>query len=173
MELQRTMNSFFRPTEVRANPFLESDDVRPVGRPRKLNCEKVQRIGMKLPPELLKFLKELKIDGGRGYGSKIKAIILEWNGLKKREREQLQTLKKNLDRLESVIKGFSTCQKTSSQLGTNEELMAKLRDYCSSVSQLASLYGFDTEFLKKKLVVSDFKNYEFAIHYLNNRNGLH
>ena len=173
VELQGMLSGFFGEKEGAdkgKNPFfMDIPEKRGVGRPKKLECEKVKRIGMKLPPELLKFLSELKIEGGRGFGSKMRAIIEEWNVLKKRERAQLQTLKKNLDRLESVIRSFSNAEKTSLHLGTNEELVKRLRDYCVSVTQLANLYSFDDEFLKKKLMASDYKNYAFAVHYISNK----
>ncbi len=173
VEIQKMLNGFFgekkeEGTGRKVPFFLDVPEKRGVGRPKKLECEKVKRVGMKLPPELLKFLSELKIEGGRGFGSKMKAIIEDWNILKKREREQLQTLKKNLDRLESVIRSFSSTGKTSLYLETNTDLAKNLKAYCSSVTQLANLYAFDMEFLKKRLVPNDYKNYEFALFYLSN-----
>lgn len=172
VELQGMLSGFFGEKEGAdkgKNPFfMDIPEKRGVGRPKKLECEKVKRIGMKLPPELLKFLSELKIEGGRGFGSKMRAIIEEWNILKKRERAQLQTLKKNLDRLESVIRSFSTANKSLEFLHSNEDAVKKLKAYCESVVQLANLYAFEGDFLKKRLVASDYKNYEFALFYLNN-----
>jgi len=173
IELQKTLSQFFKsPALKKSNPFLEEahgEQKKKVGRPTKLKSECVQRIGMKLPPDLLKFLRELKIEGGRGFGSKIKAIILEWNALKKREKEQLQTFKKNLDRLEVVIRRFSGTNKTPQFTSKNDESMRDLKNYCSSLLQLANLYSFDDQFLKKKLSISDYKNYQFATFYLRNQ----
>ncbi len=170
VEIQKVLSGFFgeKKEEKKVPFFLDVPEKRGVGRPKKLDCEKVKRIGMKLPPELLKFLSELKIEGGRGFGSKMRAIIEEWNVLKKREGAQLQTLKKNLDRLESVIRSFSNSEKTSLHLGTNEELVKRLKAYCESVVQLTNLYSFDDAFLKKRLVAGDYRNYAFAVHYLSN-----
>ncbi|RLA61515.1 MAG: hypothetical protein DRQ88_10980 [Epsilonproteobacteria bacterium] len=103
--------------EVSSVPKETAKRVGP-GRPRKPKSEQVKTIAIKIRPEYVDMLKNLSF--GRGMGTRIRMIIDQWNSLKKREKEQVEVLRRAIGELDLSLKRYARNFKRAENVEKNE-----------------------------------------------------
>ena len=133
------------------------------GRPRKPQEEKVKTIAIKIRPEYIDMLKNLSF--GRGMGTRIRMIIDQWNDLKKREKEQVEVLRKAVGELDGALKKYAKNYNRAENLEGNEIVIKQMEKACNNIRILLNVLKFELSELKGLLTKEEYKNVEFSIHY--------
>jgi len=146
-------------------PFKEKVTAKRVGpgRPRKPKSEQVKTIAIKIRPEYVDMLKNLSF--GRGMGTRIRMIIDQWNALKKREKEQVEVLKKAIGELDSMIKRYARNYNRAENLDKNEIAIKQMEKACNNIRILMNVLKMQVGEMEGMLSKEEFKNLNFAYHY--------
>ncbi len=146
-------------------PFIEKDMPKRAGpgRPRKPKSEQVKTIAIKIRPEYIDMLKNLPF--GRGMGTRIRMIIDQWNTLKKREKEQVEVLKKAISELDGAVKRYARNYNRAENLDRNEIVIKQMEKACNNIKILMNVLKFEVGEMEGFLSKDEFKNLSFAYHY--------
>ncbi len=146
-------------------PFQEKITTKRVGpgRPRKPQSEKVKTIAIKIRPEYIDMLKNFSF--GRGMGTRIRMIIDQWNALKKREKGQVEVLKKAVGELDAAIKKYAKNFNRAENVQKNEIVIKQMEKACNNIKILMNVLRFEVGEMEGMLSKEEFKNLSFAYHY--------
>ncbi len=89
-------------------------------------------------------------------------IIDQWNGLKKREREQVLVLKKAIGELDLAIKSYARGFKRAENVEKNEATKKAMEKAANNIRILMGVFKFDLKDLKSLLSKEEYRNIEFA-----------
>ena len=92
-------------------------------------------------------------------------IIDQWNTLKKREKGQVEVLKKAIGELDSAIKRYAKNYNRAENLERNEIAIKQMEKACNNIKILMNVLKFEVGEMKGFLSTEEFKNLSFAYHF--------
>lgn len=144
-------------------PINPETTTRKRGRPKKAKEDKVQFVGLKLPPVYVQYLKNIPTK--QGLGLKIRKIIDAYQILKQREKGHLRIIKEGLHNIDSVLKDII---QSSSREATLDITWKKLEKSVTQLKVILSLYQFTPQELSALLTKKEKETYEFTLSFDGN-----